>query len=836
MPAALIVGALDLEAGSFAAAAVTMAVRLATAYALAQLLTPKPPASSGNPGGEIQLAPYTDNKLPVVYGNTYVKPIIVDAIISIDQQHMWYVLAFCETNSTSNIHFDEVWYNNKLLLFNSSSQDGAEINGVWTKPKKASRIGGVVEEGPGGHIAMWFFNNGSSSTGVQHQCYSIPSNNTETQTTATSTLTAFDILGPGGKYDSSIIGNAGIPTELLWDSSKKMTNCVFAILRLDYDANNGVTGIGECNAKILNLSTTSGLTDAMLSYTIQGSPDAGQVIYDYLTNTVYGCGVDPNNINTASLQQVSYLSTQTHAIVATDGTTQTFYLGVNGIIDTTQDCLTNLGSLTEAVDGWLQWDERDAQWGVVLNQSLLQKTGAATEAEATATMVVVTQSQILGGINLVPTDLKGSPNKVTVSFPNADIIGQTDYRYYWLPANLKSPNEPENGIDISYPMVNDPIQGTYLGYKKMWMGRQDLVINFTMDYSGIQINAGDIIAVQHEWYGWGAGNYNGIYMLGKPFMVTQIQEAKDDQGFLSVRITAQAYNDEIYQLSNPAYYVPDNFYPTPDIFGLLTATNYISKPNAPIVRTDLSNSSTGVLVIQGDIPQYGNVSAMEFWYSATTSTFSANNFVLYETQYYAADTNNSASLYPHFAGTSTTTLYYEQIQVNNFPTNTYWWVTRAEGPNSTSVFSDVSQPVSWTSSGTVILGSQTLDGSIAGSKVVPPASNNQSSPSFFSQLGPALAAGAGGLALYYGYTNGWFSKPTDTKIDTNNVTPPDGTAVATDNSVSQPTIVATTSDPTTGADTTSDPQPGDIQTIVADATPQPPPVDDPSVDNFDDYA
>lgn len=824
MPAALILPVLGIAADSFAGIAVSFAVRLATAYALAQLLQPKQPAQ-GTAGGEVLLPPYTDNKLPVVYGNTYVDGIIVDAILSVDQQHMWYVIAFCEKNGISTIHFDEVWFNNKLLMFDANSTDGAEIVGWWTKPKRNSKVGGIVEQGPAGHVAMWFFNNGSTSTGVQHQCYSIPNNGTETQTTATSSLTAFQILGPGGLYDSANIGNAGIPQELLWDASKKMENCVFAILRLDYNAANAVTSApSSLKAKILNLSNSSGLTDSMLSYNIQGHVDAGQVIYDYLTNTNYGCAVLPQNVNTSSLAVVSSISTQTRAIVATDGTTQTFTLLHNGIVDTTQDCLTNLGTLTDAVDGWPQWDERDAQWGVVLNQSIGQK------GLSTSSVVVVTQDNIIGGINLVPTDLKGSPNKITVSFPNADIIGQTDYRYYWLSANLKSPHEPENNVDINYPMVSDPIQGTYLGYRKMWFGRQDLIINFSMDYSGIQINAGDIIAVQHEWYGWVPGTYNGLYLLGKPFMVTQIKEAKDDKGFLSVMITAQAYNDETYDLTNPAYYQPDTFYPTPDIFGLLTATNYISQPDAPIFRQDLSNTSTGVLIIQANIPQYGNVTGMEFWYSSTTSTFSANNFVLYETQYYAADTNNSQTLYPHYVGTGTTTVFYEQIQVNNFPTGNYYWVTRAEGPNSYSSFSTASQLVSWSSSGTVVYGSQTLDGTIAGSKVVPPATNSNSNSSGFAGTLGLAAAGIGALGLGYGWNQGWFNGILPKWLQPNPATP--GNDQGIDPGIMAPTVTPKVLDASTGQPT-DNPQPGDTQVVVADATPQPN-LDDSS--NFNDYS
>jgi hypothetical protein len=329
------------------------------------------------------------------------------------------------------------------------------------------------------------------------------------------------------------------------------------------------------------------------------------------------------------------------------------------------------------------------------------------------------------------------------------------------------------------------------------MSREDIVINFTMDYSGIHLNAGDIVAVNHEWYGWNAGTYNGLTCPGKPFRITQIKEMKDASGFLSVQIVAMSYNDSIYITMNPHYY-------TPDEFGLLTATNFISQPTAPSVY--YVNSSTGVFQVKAPIPDTGNVTGMEFWYSQTTSTFDSNNFTLYTTQYYG----NGGSLYPH--KTDAGDVFYEQAQAVSFPSNTYWWVSRAQGPNSTSAFSPASLPFVWSNTQTVVLGSQVLDGSIGGSKIVPPASNTTPSQSkgFFDTLGPALGLSAAAGIGYYLYKNPEFLG------GAKDAAPEGGGNDSGTRSITPSTILkAENSD----GDPVDTPKQGDNITITADATP-----------------
>jgi hypothetical protein len=626
MPAALIapfvLEFLGVTAGTFLATAITFGIRLVTTFAIASLFY-KPPKEPKDPGTQVQLGPNTDNKLPIAYGTRYCKPIISDALISNDQQYMYYVLALSEKTS-GDVSIGEVWYDGKRLIFDPDHPEN--VTAWWSPPKRHSRNAGRINNKPAGNIKMWFYKDGSFVTGTTHLC------TTFTEVGDNVWDISNDVPGATTVDAVTLLQDAAFPDATKWTTATMMKNTVFAVIQLHYNSKAGIYGLGSMDIEIINPLN-----------------NPGDVILDYFTNNSYGCGIPIENVNTASLATLNYYSQQPLSIVDTMGNTvtNTSTYQINGIIDTNSDCLTNLNYMTDACDSWIQWDERLGQWGVIMNISLEQAGGS------TSTMRVVTSDQIIGGVNLVPTDLKTSINKISLAFPNKDIINQVDYRYYFLKQDrpeLVSPNEPDNNADINFPLVTDSIQATYLGYRKLFMSREDIVINFAMDYSGIGINAGDVIALKHEWYGWTPGQYNNGYYPGKPFRVTQIKEAKDANGFLSVQLTCTAYNDSIYTTMNPHYY-------TPDTFGMPIDFNNVLTPIAPY-------ASEGFLY--ETVPPGGNVTGMEFWIS--TSTF-ATDYQLLQTVIPGAST---------FFNSGTLVTY----DLTTLPTYTGYAIARAVGGNS----------------------------------------------------------------------------------------------------------------------------------------------------------
>jgi hypothetical protein len=791
MPSSLIIGALGLEAGGLAAGLVTLGVRLAETYAISSLINKDqgnvPTSTSEKQGGNVQLAPATNNKLPVIYGTQFISPIIVDAMLSTDQQTMWYVLAFSETTDAGTITFGDVYWDDKLLVFppgNPSTIESWYVPATASGAEANSRVTGV-----GGKIRMWFYNNGSQSE-TTHRCI---------DTSQVDQYGYFPLSQGQSNVDAiSVLNDSGIPSDVRWTANNLMANTVFAILAVQYDQNHGIQNIGNIKAEIQN--------------TLK---QPGSVIKDYLLNTRYGCAIPLANINTNSLDILDTFSAQQHSLNLTSGqiVSGTRYT-LNGLLNTSQDCMVNLNLLADSCDSWVQWDERTAQWGVVMNVAY----NDIDPNKAEDTLFTVTKDNIIGGISILPTDLKTSANQLTIQYPNFVLDNQTDYRYYELPNQYLNINEPLNNLTVNYPFVDNDMQATWLGYKKLWSSRSDLIVNFTMDYSGIKIDAGDIIRVDHEWYGWGPS-------VGKPykfFRVTQVKEAKDPSGFLSVSIAAMEYNPSIYSTTDPGF-----FYLTEFNYNLLTDPNIITPPGAPLV---FANTATNTITVTTDLPTTGRVEGIEFWYG-TTSTIGFNNFALYETQHYVTTStvsNGATILYPH-TGT-------ESVNFINLPSGSYYFVTKALGPFSASDFSTITGPVNWTltsTNGSPVDGATINDNSISGSKVItgdPATQGTSQSKSFFDTLGPLLIGSLGLAVATYGYKQGLF----------NDILPEDWIPKGGGNDAGETPVTPTVTTKTLLADGTYDenntPKEGDTVAYIADATPdQPAPVDYADNYGFQDY-
>ncbi len=741
--------------GAFATAAVTFGVRLVTSLVLSKLLLRN--AMKQDRGGEqpagarIQLQPATFNKVPVVYGDAFVNPIITDAILSEDNQTMWYVLTFSEKTDTGTIKFKELYWADKQIVMDPDNAN--EILGWYDKAT------GELDTRPAGKIQVYFYNTDSATTGTEYQ------------------VTTASVFAQNLTTATAVLSDSGIVEADRWNGTQQMKDSVFVIIKMAFDQNIGLTGLPTITAHISN-----------------SLKQPGSVILDYLSNTRYGCSVPMAKIDTSATTLLNTYAGQTISVTeaGTGIVTTATRFEINGVLDSNQSCLDNLVTIADHADSWIQWNEINGQWSVKVNQSL-QEAGLTTSSPR-----VITTSSIIGGINVTPLDLNQTYNKFRVEFPNKEIKDQTDFRYYTLDPNLKDPNEPDNEMQLRMPLLNSSVQADYIGRRRLFQSREDYIITFAMDYSGIQIDAGDVIVVQHDWYGWNQGTYGNAVYAGKPFRVTQVKEEKTSDGFLIAQITASSYNDTVYTAALDAH----SF--TEASFNALDDPNAISKPNAPTFPATLVDNTAGSYVVQGEIPVQGNVSAMEFWFSVKGADLTAdNNYVHYSTQNY-----NNGALYPHYCDDGS--LFYEQTKAISVPTATYWWRTRAVGPTGQrSEFSNASTAFVWTLQPTTD-GSQIKDDTITGNKVSegdPGLVGQSGSGNFFDGLGSTALAGLGAAAGYYLYQQGQLPWPKEQSVFGGGVEP-----------ISQPTVVDTWVEYNSYP---NNPQVGETIEFVVDVTPDP---------------
>jgi photosystem II stability/assembly factor-like uncharacterized protein len=581
-------------------------------------------ADQPTPGSRIQLSPATNNKLGVVYGSAFISPIIVDAKISTDQQTMWYVLALTEVTDTGTLTLGDVdsatdsniFWGDKQLVFDTVDK---------TKVVKWVNSNGQEDTKCNGFLYMYLYNDGVNS-GV----------NT-------------------GASATSIMNDVSIPADQRWNSSRytytgnapSFYKTAFVIVKIIYNQDANITSLDQIKIKVTNSLTKP-----------------GSVIQDYLTNDRYGCAIPLAQVDTASMTALNNYSDQliTYTPVGGGSASQARYR-VNGPIDTGVNCLSNLQLLADSCDSWLQWNEALAQWSIIPNRSYLDYTTYNG-------LFVIDSNNITSGVNITPIDLNSAYNIVETSFPNNKIKDQIDYNFVYLDVEDQNPNEPVNKLSIQLPLINDSVQAQYLATRRLIQSREDLIVDFSMDYSGIQINAGDVVRVRHPTYGWGPYPTN-LSNPDKLFRVVQVQESKSDDGILGVRLSLMEYNEQVYQNINISDYEPA-------ANTGLTDPTILPKPIPPTI-TEI-NTDTGTFLVNGTIPTSGSIIAIEFWYGPT-ATIINNNYKLWDTQY-----NSSGPVFPPG--------FLESTQVTGFPPDTFYWAVRVCSQTTKSAFSNSAQ-IDW---------------------------------------------------------------------------------------------------------------------------------------------
>jgi len=597
------------------------AVKAVLVFGISKLLTNRAMSGMGqnDAGARVQLPPATDNILPLVYGTAYVSPVITDAKISIDQKTMWYVCSLSEVSASGSYTFGDMYWN------------GNKINGIGSTSSNVTSMtnnAGQIDSKMSGKIQIYKFPNGSSS--------------------GTNT---------GGQTAIQILSDAQIPANLRWDSalytsngqSAAMTNTCFFIAKVEYNADADTVGLGTIDVELTNSIVKP-----------------GDVFLDYLQNTVYGCAVPLDNIDTASLTALNTYSDEliTYTDVNGVAATQARYR-VNGPVNLANNCLTNLQEIADACDSWLQYSDIEDKWRIVINKPF---DGLEADLYHVTSEYNDTSSNLVGGIQVNPIDLNASYNSMQVSYPNKDIRDQTDFQLFdftepgtdWYAPELLSPNEPDNKLDVEFPQVNNYIQAAYLGVRKLLQSREDLVVSFQTDYSGIQIQAGDVIRITLADYGW----------TDKLFRVSQVQELQDADYTLYAKITAFEYNATIYTDNALSDFVPA------ENTGL-NDPNIIDTPAAPVADI-ISESSLSAIRVTAVTPSDGIVKYIDFNYGtdADSSTH----------QLYRTTAQSSGN--PYADGTVVVT------ESNELPVGDYYWSVTARN-NFVGVRSPSSNLIQW---------------------------------------------------------------------------------------------------------------------------------------------
>jgi hypothetical protein len=592
------------------AAVASFAIQMVASSIVSKMLASDPPNSglnnqtSLNTGVNLQVAPATNNKLPVVYGNSFIGGTITDLSITTDNQDLYYVMSLCEVTggaTPDTITFGDVFFGGKLCVF-----DGVDQTKVVGLTDQST---GTTDNTVDGHLYIYLYSNGSN----------MPYNS------ATSAITVMQSSG----------------LTYTWDSNKEMSDCAFAIVHLNYNQDANITNIQQTQFEIINSRNS-----------------AGDVLYDYLNNERYGAAIPASQIDTDSLDA---LNTYCNEVITftpyTGGSATQARFQMNGFLDTTKPVMQNLQVITDSCDCLLKYNEILGVWSAVVQ-------------EPTYTVAMnINDSNMISTIGISSLDISNTFNIAQCQFPDITInsaFNTTQIDLADVAPELLYPNEPVNLQTIQLNLCNNNVQAQLLGTRFLKSARMDLQVTCSINFVGLQLEAGDIVTVTNDNYGWDE----------KLFRISKVTQRIADDGAITADLTLLNFDPTVYDDEPITQFTPseNTGLPNPAIFGTVptpTISNPLVSAPVPSFQVNVTTSSAG-------ITQYAEV-----WYAAFNNA-SIGQMI------FAGTTEVQSNGTPY--GNNVVT---PPVVLTSIPAGNWYFYTRMVNSIAKSAFSSASTIFNW---------------------------------------------------------------------------------------------------------------------------------------------
>jgi len=614
MPSSLIAAA-SAFASWYATAGFVMqfAVNLVASAIVSRVFAPDAPSFDGglanvpNPGNRVTTPPASDNKLPIVYGTAWLGGAITDMTITSNNQQIYYVISLCEVTNTETGGTPDVFtFGDIYYTGKKVIFDGTDLTKVIALRDMST---GLDDTTVNGKINIYLYSNGSS-------------NPVNTPNSAINVLSASDLV-------------------YKWDNTKQMTNCVFAIVRLTYSVTANVRGLDQMRFQVTNARKAPG--DCFL---------------DYLTSTKYGAALTTAQIDTTSLTALNTYSNALINYVDYSGFVQTLKrFQFDGTLDTNLPIMTNIQLMASSCDCLVKYNEITAQWGVIVQQPTY------------TVAMALDNSNVVSGVQVSPLDISNSFNIAEVKFPDGseqDSFASVTYDLSVINPTLLYPNEPVNKQQITLQLVNNNVRAQLLTNRFLESCREDLQVQLTINFEGIQLEAGDIITFTNPNYGW----------VDKLFRVAKVTENFSDDGSVTATLALLEFNPLVFDDANITEFTPapNTGLGDPLTFGTIPAPviggAQSSAPN-PSFQVNVTTSSAGIV-------QYA-----EIWYSPYASPTASQRI-------FAGTTAIQSNGNPYDPSTAMPI-----ITLTNIPSGDWYFFSRMVNQLGSSDFSPASSLLQW---------------------------------------------------------------------------------------------------------------------------------------------
>lgn len=425
-------------------------------------------------GSKVQVAPATDNKIGIAYGRNFMSGPITDVAISNQNNTMHYCITLSEFVAGSTYTLNQTYWGDRRLNFTAHNVTSYYDANATTREDWANKIRVRIYAG------------GTASSN---------------QVFPTSSKVAATTMMPH------------------WTDTTNYTmeGLVFVMMEVDYDAENSLTGLGAMSFDITNSMN-----------------NPGEVLFDYMTNTRYGAGLANADIDITSILGTANTDMKGYAnelIPYTNKANVSANIAryqINGYLSTFNSCMDNIDTICRNSSTYFTFDGKQGKFKAVPNREYL--------TSELANAFVLNDDNITSKISISSTELYQQLNKVTVEFADQNRKDQTNTTIVETPSGDRNTGEPDNNLDYRLELVNNNIHAQQLGNIDLNQSRKGMVVELTTDFSGLQIDAGDVVKVTNTDYGFS----------NRLFRVMKNTEVLGQDGMINCGLLLLEYDDSVY--------------------------------------------------------------------------------------------------------------------------------------------------------------------------------------------------------------------------------------------------------------------------------------------------
>lgn len=388
-----------------------------------------------------------------------------------------------------------------------------------------------------------------------------------------------------------------------WESTAqcKGVALVYFVFKFNSDVYNSVPNItleidGKKIAKVENLASTYSVAwrstvDGDITYTEPASPynnswgaNPADVVYDYLTNTRYGKGIDAGHINIESFIDAKRYTKQT--VQATFGGTSETYVRymINGHCEPDDTLYNNIKRILSCFQGYLVFS--NGQYYLKLNKEVVDPVtdieyphtvgGNPVDPQTDQTLLdslfQFNENNMIGKYDVQLASKSNRFNRMKLTYYDERSDYNPSIQYYDNATYLARDNNEVFEREIELPMVTDQRNAMTLAGIILNQSRNQSAINFQAVYSALQVEVGDVVCISIENMGW----------TQKLFRVMSMAINLDG----TIDITATEYQHDAYLLTTLPEVTEPGSVTLPDF-------NSVAAPTALTTATRVVSASDG---------------------------------------------------------------------------------------------------------------------------------------------------------------------------------------------------------------------------------------------------